>query len=73
MYNTFDSDNVTKKDMIKLADHIEEYISELESMMIIPEEIYDEYAERIDSGIKRCKKLIKKLRKGDKSVFKEMD
>ena len=73
MYNTFDPDNVTKEDMKKLAKHIEEYVDQLESIMIIPDEIADEYGPQIKEGIKRSRKLINKLRKGDKSVFKDND
>lgn len=71
MYNTFDPENVSKEDMSKLADHIEEYIDQLENMMIIPEELIDQYGKQIEEGIARCRKLIKKLRKGDKSIFKD--
>jgi hypothetical protein len=63
LYNTFDPDNVTKEDMKNLAKHIEEYVDELESLMIIPDEILDEYGDQIKEGIKRAKKLIAKLRK----------
>ena len=41
--------------------------------MIIPEEIIDECGDDVEEGIKRSKKLIKKLRNGDKSVFKDSD
>lgn len=73
MYDTFDPDNVTKEDMKKLGEHIEEYIDQLESVMIIPDEIIDECGKQIEEGIKRAKKLVKKLKKGDKSVFKDAD
>lgn len=72
MYNTFDPNIVSKEDMIKLAEHIENYINELEKVMIIPEEMMDQYEDQISKGIKLSKKLIKKLKKGDKSVFKEV-
>ena len=73
MYNTFDPDNVTKEDMIRLAKSIESYIEQLEDVMIIPEEIMDEYGKQIEKGIERAKKLVSKLKKGDKSVFKDDD
>lgn len=73
MYNTFDPENVTKEDMKNLAKHIEEYVDELESLMIIPDEILDEYGDQIKEGIKRTRKLIARLRKGDRSVFKDTD
>lgn len=73
MYNTFDPENVSKEDMKNLANHIEEYVDELESLMIIPDEIMDEYGDQIKEGIKRTRKLIAKLKKGDRSVFKDTD
>lgn len=66
-------DNISKEDMCKLADHIETYIDTLQEVMIIPENLMKEYEERINDGIKICKKLIQKLRKGDRSVFKDED
>lgn len=66
-------DDISKEDMRKLADHIEKYIETLQEVMIIPEDLQKEYGERISHGIKLSKKLIQKLRKGDKSVFKEQE
>ena len=66
-------ESISKEDMRKLADHIEKYIEVLEEVMIIPEDLQKEYGERINHGIKISKKLIQKLRKGDKSVFKEQE
>ena len=73
MYNTFDISNVTKDDMKDLAQQISQYLRELERSMIIPDEIMEEYGKEIEEGIRRTKKLIKKLRDGDKSVFKDYD
>lgn len=73
MYDTFHIDNVTKEDMKNLAQQISQYLNELERSMIIPEELMDEYGNEIKEGIKRTKKLIKKLKDGDKSVFKDFD
>lgn len=73
MYNTFDISNVTKDDMKDLAQQISQYLRELERSMIIPDEIMEEYGKEIEEGIKRTRKLIKKLRDGDKSVFKDYD
>lgn len=69
----FDPAHITKEDMRRVADHIEEYLEQLQDVMIIPDELIDECKEEIDEGIKRTKKLIKKLRKGDRSVFKDVD
>lgn len=67
-----DPENIKKKDMKQLADHIENYINLLEEVMIIPDDMMEAHGKRIENGIKLVKKkLIKKLRKGDRSVFKD--
>lgn len=71
VYDEFNPDNIRQTDMDRLADAIESYISELESVMVIPEDLLEDRGEKIESGIKEIKKLIKKLRKGDRSVFKD--
>jgi len=71
MFDAFDPNTATKEDMKKLADHIEEYLNNLEDVMIIPDDLIDEYGKQIQEGIMRTKKLIKKLRKGDKSIFRD--
>jgi hypothetical protein len=71
--NDFDPDNISKEDMRKLAEHIEEYVDTLEEVMIIPEELQKEYGDRIHDGLKVTRKLIEKLRKGDRSVFKDKE
>lgn len=71
--DTFDPNDIRKEDMKQLADNIDEYITQLEEVMIIPDEIMDECEDQIKEGLKRTKKLIEKLRKGDKSVFKDED
>ncbi len=67
--DTFDPDNLDDESMKILAEHIEEYLKFLESIMIIPEEIQEKYGDRIQVSKKRVKKLIKRLKKGDTSVF----
>ena len=71
--NNFDPENITKSDMNKLADHIEEYIDMLEEVMIIPSDMKEEHGKRIEKALEVSKKLIKKLRKGDSSVFKDAE
>lgn len=71
--DTFDPDNIKIEDMEFLADHIEGYLNLFKEAMIIPDELYDKYNDRIKESIKRTEQLIKKLRKGDKSVFKDED
>lgn len=71
--DVFDPDDVRQEDLDMLADHFEEYINMLNEMMIIPDEIMDSQRKQIKEGIEITKKLIKKLRKGDLSVFKDSD
>ena len=71
--NDFDPENITKSDMNKLAEHIEEYIDMLEEVMIIPSDMKEEHGKRIEKALEVSKKLIKKLRKGDTSVFKDTE
>lgn len=63
-------DNITNSDMKNLADHIEKYLILFEDIMIIPEE-FKINGKDVQNAIKEVRTLIKKLRKGDKSVFKE--
>lgn len=69
----FDPDNITKESMNHLADHIERYMDELQSTMIIPNDIAAEHESQIKEAMKRSRALIKRLRKGDTSVFKDQD
>lgn len=68
---TFDPSDISKDDMNKLADAIEEYKDSLMSVMVIPEEIVKECKDKLKEGLRRTDRLIKKLRKGDRSVFKD--
>lgn len=68
---TFDPNDISKDDMNKLADAIEEYKDSLMSVMVIPEEIVQECEDKLKEGLRRTDRLIKKLRKGDRSVFKD--
>lgn len=71
-YN-FDPDNISKEDMNNIADNIENYIELLKDVMIIPESISKKHEKRIQKALKITEKLIKKLRKGDTSVFKDRE
>ena len=73
MSKKFDPENIRKSDMIQLADSFEEYLGEFTEVMIIPEDINDKMKDNFSNGISVVEKLIKKLRKGDKSVFKSPD
>ena len=69
----FDPDNITNKDMSLLADAIDEFITLLTEVMIFPKDMKKSEREMLEEAIKRSKKLIKKLRNGDKGVFKDSD
>ena len=69
----FNPDDITKESMRNIADHIEGYVDELLENMIIPDEISKADKERFDEGIRRSRKLINKLRKGNTSIFKDID
>ena len=63
-----DTVHISKGDMIRLAEHIEDYLEIFMEVFIIPDQLLNREDEIYDS-IKTVKKLIKKLRKGDTSVF----
>lgn len=69
----FDIDDVSQEDMNKLANIIEEYIDEFEEIMIFPENFLEKHKRDMEVALKRSKQLVKKLRKGDRSVFKKSD
>lgn len=71
--NGFDPENISKSDMNKLAEHIEEYMDTLKEVMIIPQEMMDDHGKRINKALEVSEKLVRKLRKGDSSVFKDME
>ena len=69
----FDPDNVSKDLCNKLASHLENYVSLLEEVMIFPKEMKEKDKMKMKDAVKTTKKLIKKLRKGDTSVFKDVN
>ena len=74
MREGFDPDvDISEKDMKILANSIEEYLDLLTDVMVIPDDIKKKYGKEIKEGIKITKKLIQKLRKGDRSVFKSKE
>ena len=64
-FEKFDPNNCSQEQLNYLADHIENYLTVLTKTMIIPEEVEEEHGKDIAEGIRRARKLIKKLRKGD--------
>ena len=73
MNNQFDPYDIEKKDMQDLANDIETYLNAFQEVMIIPKELEEQYGAVIRASIDTTKKLIRKLRKGDTSVFKDPD
>jgi hypothetical protein len=71
--SSFDPDQITKEDCRKLANHLDEYLMLLEEVMIFPKEMKKKDEKKMKDAIQLTKKLIKKLRKGDTSVFKDAD
>jgi len=71
--------NINKKDedfeaeMKDFADAIELYIDELENVMIIPKDIMDKEGDKILANIELAKKLVRKIRKGKRNIFKDPD
>jgi hypothetical protein len=63
---------ISKEDMSALAKHIEDYLEVFLEVFIIPENMRNQ-EDKIYDSINVVKKLIKKLRKGDKSVFEDVD
>ena len=74
MAENFDPDvDISHKDMRLLAQHIEEYLELLTDVMVIPDDIKEKHGKEIKQGIKITKDLIRKLRKGDRSVFRSKE
>lgn len=65
-----DIDNISQKDMDAIANAIEDYLEVFTDIMIIPKDIDKE---EVHDAIRTCRKLVKKLKKGDKNVFKGYD
>ena len=63
---------MSKDEMITLAKHIEDYLEVFLEVFIIPDSLRDQ-EDIIYESIQTVKKLIKKLQKGDTSVFGDLD
>ena len=68
-----DPDNIRQSDMDRLAGGIETYLQEFESVIILPQDLLEDHGDAMKRAIETTKKLIKKLRKGDRSVFKDSE
>ena len=67
-----DISNITEQDMHELGNAIDDYLELFEEIMIIPEELKKNKKE-INEALELSKKLVKKFKKGDRSVFKYCD
>lgn len=65
-----DPEDISRKDMDAIADAIEDYLEVFTDVMIIPKEIDKG---EVNDALHMCRKLVKKLRKGDKTVFKGIE
>ena len=72
-FELFDPNNCDQRQMNELAEILEEWLNVVEPSMIIPDDIVDDIGESVKEGKRRIRKLISKLRKGDKSVFVDDD
>lgn len=63
---------ISSKDMKVLADHIEEYLNTLEDVFIIPDALLSS-KKRIEEAMDMARIVVKKLRNGDRGVFKPYD
>ena len=67
----FDPRNIDEGDMLQLAEALSNFVEFFDECVIVPDEIRDKYDDDIKDGLNKVRKLIKKLKKGDKSVFKD--
>lgn len=71
MVDDFDPKNIREGDMLQLAEALSNFVEFFDECVIVPDEIQDKYDDDIKDGLDRVRKLIKKLKKGDRSVFKD--
>lgn len=70
-YEEFNPDDCSQEQLNYLADHLENYLTVLTRSMIVPDEIVEEYGKQINESIRRTRKLIKELRKGNAPINTE--
>jgi uncharacterized membrane-anchored protein YjiN (DUF445 family) len=69
---TFDRDNISEFRARKFSKNLKKYIILRKEVMIIPDEIIKSKSHKAyKEGIKKTKKLVKKLEKAKKSVFRK--
>lgn len=52
---------------------IDNYVNEVYDVMVIPDEILKKDGDKIKEGLRQAKKLAKRLKHGDTSVFKDFE
>lgn len=67
----FDPRNIKDADMLKLAETLTTFLEFFDECVVIQDDLKDKYGDDINEGLERVRKLIKKLKKGDLSVFKD--
>lgn len=67
-FEEFDPDNYSQEQLNYLADHIENFLKIRIKTMILPKDVEMEHGKEITESIKRTKKLIKELRKGNAPI-----
>lgn len=67
-FEEFDPDNYSQEQLNYLADHIENFLKIRIKTMILPKDVELEHGKEITESIKRTKKLIKELRKGNAPI-----
>lgn len=73
-HGDFSLDDVTKDDMVNMADGIENFLIMMREIMIFPDEMKARDIKEFNNAIERVEELIVLLRKGKKDkVFKDAD
>lgn len=73
-HGDFSLDDVTKDDMVNMADGIENFLILMREIMIFPDEMKARDIKEFNNAIERVEELIVLLRKGKKDkVFKDAD
>ena len=69
----YNPEDFTDMQMEKFADSIEGYLHVLSNIMILPEDLSKNENKELTHPMEQARKLIKKLRKHDRSVFRDED
>lgn len=72
-FEEFDPDNYSQEQLNYLADHIENFLKIRVKTMIIPKDVEKDHGKEITESIKRTRRLIKELRKGNAPIDFDSD